>query len=197
MKKWLKRLAIVLTLILCVSGSFALGMLVGCDTANEPTPHAFSYNLPVAYQEPTLKQLADSLQLDVTGVNLFYADTIKDGSPEGIFVSPNTIYVLKNKTSLPLPNILAHEYLHYKRSQMPEHEKARINTIVQELYSKDKPMKRRMKIYVEKYGMPAESDDFSGELFSVYCTENSDRYIGILVADCNKYINRNLLTFPR
>lgn len=101
--------------------------------------------------------------------------------------------VKKGVSGSELNTVVAHEYLHHIWfKKLDEKTKYRLTSDLISAYGNDPAMRDRVKSY---------SDDGilqPTELFSFYCTESSDGYLTeYTLAQCNKYINRSVLTLYR
>lgn len=87
---------------------------------------------------------------------------------------------------------IAHEYLHHVwYTVMTDADIEKLTIKLKALVVNDSAMQKRIQRYVE-YGVFNDS-----ELFSIYCTESSDRYILTVVEECGKYIDRSKLVLTR
>lgn len=134
-------------------------------------------------------------QLELRYVDQFSNVKSREEGIKALFYNNNTpkIEVLNSsKIDSNLDNTIAHEYLHYIwYDKMTEDQKASLSSRLIVLYSSDQQAKDRMINYANANKLTPT------EMFSIYCTESSDGYIESIVADCNKYINRSMLTLQR
>ena len=149
---------------------------------------------PKTQVQAELQPLIRKLGINPYGLDIHYVDSYPIENQQANFDNIRTITLLRDA-----PNIekeLAHEYLHYIWNNKVLN-KDELSNFLNELYNSDPGMQYRMKVYTKQNILP-NTDQFTNELHSIYCTESSDAYLTqVIITECNKWINRNSLTFSR
>jgi len=160
------------------------------QTAIQPTKN---------HVDPGLDEYITELNIDSSGLNFIYVDSLPETGANGDFISPNTIRIKRVLPAGESPRtILAHEYMHYVWTKHTQQERDVLSAELESIYSNDVPMQHRMKGYISDHNLTEGSEGFSNELHSIYCTESSDAFLTTPILDeCNKWIYRPALTFVR
>jgi hypothetical protein len=195
MKKFLRSRRIQAIAIILVIGwiGFAIGYTVRDLETPQETSKA-SAQTPAYKQDPRLVSLATSLNLDVSHLNLTVVDSLP-ADLKGEY-EPSDIRILS--TQVTSKETFSHEYLHYKWESMDTDHKTYLITKLSAMYQNDPSLQNRMKYYTETEKLSVGTSDLANEVFAISCTESSDRYLDAsILANCDAYIDRSLLTFRR
>jgi hypothetical protein len=181
----MKKFIIALFIMTCSVGVFDVLFY-----SNSPQP-LIVQEYPKTTIDPSLQPLVKELGINPYGLDIQYGTFAKD-TQNGEYDGNRSIKVVKGDTK----QYLAHEYLHYIWNNKALN-KDELSNSLNEMYNSDIGMQYRMKGYVDSNILP-NTPQFTSELHSIYCTESSDQYLNqIILNDCNKWINRNSLTFER
>ena len=181
----MKRFILILLILTCSVGAFDLHFY---STPPEPL---IVQEYPKTTVDPSLMPLVKELSINPYGLDIQYGTFAKD-TQHGEYDGNRSIKVVKGDTK----QYIAHEYLHYVWNNKVLN-KDELSSSLNDLYNNDPGMQIRMKWYVDRNILP-NTPQFTSELHSIYCTESSDQYLTQTVLnDCNKWINRNSLTFER
>lgn len=142
-------------------------------------------------QDHTLLTKSQQLGIDVSRVNLTYANSTEQGAT-GDFKEPNNIDVNPGQDDTTTLRVLSHEYYHYywKNFTTPD-QKTHLNNVLIDFYNSDTWLQNRMKPYIDK---GCKDECFADELHSISCTEIPNYVLAQEFRDyCNSIVpNRSL-----
>lgn len=191
-RKWSIRLLVVVSVVLLLRFQYNAGYTDGYQTVH---PLQFPASVTVM-QDSQLRTDAQTLGLDVRGVNLIYSTDFTDvdlptSNEIGQIFYPNTIHI---KAGLPADeeqNIVAYEVLHYYWSRLPAAEQAQLIPQFAQFYAQSAYFRQLMSVF---HGNQAILDD---EMDSNICTRVDPSQLSTsLNSYCDSLIPNRDVLFP-
>ncbi len=181
--KLLIKIVIVFTLLAILGAGVLTYLRVGSEVA--------SFNSRTESDGQLIPILEDVAIGTTDELSIIYDDTLEYSDAKAVY-SSLTIYVKPGIDLEKSKVVIAHEYLHYVwYEMMTEGQRSTVTSKVIGLYAKD--------IATQTRTIPYQNTNtlLPTELFSIYCTESSDKYIATILDDCSKYIDRSKLVLVR
>lgn len=197
-RKVVKVSLIVLFFLISLYASFVAGF----NIPRQPTTGTSNLvAVTPTMQDPSIKAVANQIGADISQINLKY--TQFTNANERAYFSyvtkgKDVTYTIEVRPGMD-PNqtrkSFAHEYYHYVWKSHPES-----NTVkgaLSGMYAADPVMKQRMTPYIDS-GLSPYTDEFTNELFAIYCTEVYTPTLEPSVAqECTKWENLGSITTDR